>query len=393
MQVWRRNPSRAAAAACAVAVALSLLAGSSIGAHATAWKPVRAAALEPRVPSLLAFGDSIAAGEGTGPSGGFPDNAGAYPNLTAARLGVNALNFAASGATSSSVLTEQLPQSEGYLAQHPAVQPRLITLTVGANDIDFVGCLESIGFGLIGANAPDPCSGSTFTDHIATLRTNLTAIVGRVQHDFPGVPIAVTRYFDMFPVAVTTQHSSVCSLMPYLWALHEAQQGHLASLGWSIVNRSFDSKVASFQGQLHDHAVAVLNTLNDAIATGAGKGATVVPLDFTGHDFCADYPGAGTGWVFAPAATGHIEVHWSALSRTRDFAFAPADTCAPQTPAPGCNEVAPIQSSGTKSFGEGFQKVTVDYRVNVALNGFPHLTPAGNAQVAGVIAGALQPHG
>jgi lysophospholipase L1-like esterase len=389
MQAWRHHPSRVAAGACAVVVAVSVLAGSSIAARATAWQSVHAAATRPPVPSLLAFGDSIAAGEGTGPSAGFPNNAGAYPSLVATRLGVQALNFAASGATSSSVLAGQLPQAEAYLAQHRAVQPRLITLTVGANDIDFVGCLESLGFGLIGAHLSDPCSGSTFADHITALRANLAAIIARLQHDLPGVPIAVTQYFDMFPAAVTTQKSSVCSLMPYLWALNEAQQGHLVSLGWSIVNRSFDGNVAAYQGQLHDRTAAVLKTLNDTIVAGAGTAAKVVPLDFTGHDFCADYPGAGTGWIFAPAAGGHIDVHWAGLSRTRDFAFTPTDTCAPQVPAPGCNEVAPIQTSGTKSFHEALQKVSVDYRFNIALNGFPHLTPAGSTQVASVIAAAV----
>ncbi len=377
MHVWRRYPSRVAAGLCSVVVAASLLAGWSIGAHATAWpSPTRA---------LFAFGDSIAAGEGVGPSSGFPDNPGAYPNAVASQLQLHAFNFAVSGATSASVLSSQLPQAEQYVAQHRAVQPRLITLTVGANDIQFVDCLESLGFGLVGANTPDPCSGSTFDQHVAALRTNIAAFVARVHGDFPGVQIAITQYFDMFPTAVTAEKSSVCSLMPYLWALHEAQQGHLASLGWSIVNRSFDGKVAAYQGQLHDHTLAVLRTLNDAIAAGAGPSASVVPLDFTGHDFCADYPGAGVGWIFAPAATGHIDVHWAGLSRTRDFAFAPTDTCTPQRPAPGCNEVDAIQTAGTKSFSEAFQKVTVDYRVDVALNAFPHLTPAGNTQVARVI--------
>ncbi len=384
MHVWRRHPSRVAAGLCAVVVAASLLAGWSIGAHANAFPTP--------TPALLAFGDSIAAGEGVGASAGFPDNTRAYPNGVAAQLQLHAFDFAVSGATSATVLSKELPQAERYLAQHRNVKPRLVTLTVGANDIDFVGCLESMGFGLVGGDAPDPCSGSTFDAHLAALRTNIAAFVARVHTDFPGVRVAITQYFDMFPTAVTAQKSSVCSVMPYLWALHEAEQGHLVSLGWSIVNRSFDEKVAAFQGQLHDHALAVLESLNDAIATSAGSSATVVPLDFTGHDFCADYPGAGVGWVFAPAATGHIDVHWAALSRTRNFAFAPTDTCAPQQPSPGCNVVPPLRANGTKSFNEALQKVTVNYSFDVALNGFPHLTPAGNAQVATLIAHAVPQH-
>jgi lysophospholipase L1-like esterase len=366
---------------CAVVVATSLLVVWSATAHPTAATPPTHA--------LFAFGDSISAGEGVGTASGFPDNASAYPALVAAHRGLQPFNFSVSGATSSTVLGVQLPQAEQYVAHHRAVQPRLITLTIGANDIDFVDCLQSIGLGILGADKADPCSGATFDAHIATLRTNIAAIVARVQRDFPGVPIAVTQYFDMFPAAPTAQKSSVCSLMPYLWALHEAEQGHLVSLGWSIVNRSFDDKVAAFQGQLHDHALAVLHTLNDTIASSVGSAATIVPLDFTGHDFCADYPGAGSGWIFAPAAGGHIEVHWAGLSRTRDFAFLPTDTCVPQQPGPGCNVVAPIHTSGTKSFREALQRVTVDYRFDIALNAFPHLTPAGNAHVASVITSAV----
>ena len=65
--------------------------GASLGA------PARGFA----APVIVAFGDSIAAGEGSGADHGFPDNPAAYSAVLASRLGGSSYNFSITGACAS----------------------------------------------------------------------------------------------------------------------------------------------------------------------------------------------------------------------------------------------------------------------------------------------------
>src|SRR5476649_2553827 len=52
-------------------------------------------------PVVVSFGDSIAAGEGSGADHGYPDNPAAYSAVLAARLGGTSYNFSITGACAS----------------------------------------------------------------------------------------------------------------------------------------------------------------------------------------------------------------------------------------------------------------------------------------------------
>ena len=123
---------------------------------------------------LVAFGDSVAAGEGdtaSFPSGSsclssqavaycgydqdeWTDSPDAYPTVLAQSLGWSANNFAISGACAEQSEGPLLPNCEG--SRHPTVSqeiatastmqlhPSLVTLTVGADDIDFKDCFFAL---------------------------------------------------------------------------------------------------------------------------------------------------------------------------------------------------------------------------------------------------------
>jgi hypothetical protein len=115
---------------------------------------------------LYAFGDSVAAGYGLAPLPG--TNAQAYPALLAQKLNLPYQNFANVGACASRA-DGTFPRSNLYPSGEPrsgcssfrsvseqiasapkTPQPRLITLTVGANDIQFDSCFEAALTGLGG---------------------------------------------------------------------------------------------------------------------------------------------------------------------------------------------------------------------------------------------------
>lgn len=90
----------------------------------------------------VALGSSFAAGPGVGPNTpGTPPRCGRgtlnYPNLLAARLKLSLTDATCSGATTEHVLgpwNEVPPQIESVTAD-----ARLVTITIGGNDVNFVG--------------------------------------------------------------------------------------------------------------------------------------------------------------------------------------------------------------------------------------------------------------
>ncbi len=105
--------------------------------------PARAAAITGRPLSLVALGDSISCGQGVGVHVA-PDST--WPVLLAAALGAAPVVLATPGARVRDVLTEQLRPAL-------AVQPDIVTLLVGLNDVLWAGSC-AVGPELVEVLAP-----------------------------------------------------------------------------------------------------------------------------------------------------------------------------------------------------------------------------------------------
>jgi lysophospholipase L1-like esterase len=372
----------------------------------------RAQAAPSSGPTIVSFGDSIAAGEGSGADHGYPDNPAAYTAVLAGRLGGTSYNFSITGACASagsgaaagtdssecrvskSIMTQQIPAARKL---GPATA-NVVTITVGADDIHFSDCFRALVFTLGGppsAGEPDPCAAAQLATHLQALSTNLATVLLTVRTMYPTAKIAVTGYGNVIPQFVDSRPQSLCSAVNYLYAYELFKNGGVTALAKPLITGSFGKQVGAFQERLYLYANGVLKQLNSTIQTVASShGATYVPVDLTGHDFCQDYASSTQGWVFAPQATGGVSANWHGVGHSKKFNFQPHTICAPLEPSPGCNVYAPIARSGVKKVtlvkvGPVAAKATVTYDFSAVLNDFPHLTPNGQAAVAGMVRTSL----
>ena len=156
--------------------------------------------------AVLGLGDSIAAGYGLGPSSGFGDNPGAYPAVLAKTLGVPVQNFAVEGSCASKAEDDCGDRTDvaGQLALVPqGFTPTVITLTVGADDINFSGCFKFIlqknDLGM--TNPDDPCSKEKLNNHLSAFESNLAADLDAISAKYPGASILMMDYYNPFPPA------------------------------------------------------------------------------------------------------------------------------------------------------------------------------------------------
>ena len=355
-------------------------------------------------PTIVSFGDSIAAGEGSGADHGYPDNPAAYSAVLAGRLGGTSYNFSITGACASagtgaapgtdssecrvskSIMTQQIPAARKL---GPATAD-VVTITVGADDIHFSDCFRALVFTLGGppsTGEPDPCAAPQLTTHLQALATNLATVLSTVKTMYPTAKIAVTGYGNVIPQYVDARPQSLCSAVNYLYGVRASSSkgGGVTALAKPLITGSFGKQVGAFLERLYLYAANVLQQLNTTIRTVASSHhATYVPVDLTGHDFCQDYASSTQGWVFAPKATGGVSVNWHGIGRSKKFNFQPHTLCVPQEPSPGCNVYAPVARSGVKKvtlvkIGPVSAKATVTYDFSAVLNDFPHLTPNGQA--------------
>ena len=80
------------------------------------------------------------------------------------------------------------------------MKPDLVTLTVGANDIQFGDCFQAI-FLKTGTN---PCNGSTFQTDLKALGKNLSVLLTKIKALFPGTPIYMMKYYNPLPTPPTS---------------------------------------------------------------------------------------------------------------------------------------------------------------------------------------------
>lgn len=136
----------------------------------------------------LALGDSIPSGTDLSDGVGYPQRLGQQLADAGGRT-VRLHNRARAGEQSAGVLT-------GQLADLRALQPELVTLTIGANDFLIPG-IECAAAAL-DENPRTRCNGTPLLNAVPMFERNLRAIVQRLARE-TGAAIVVTTYFNPFP--------------------------------------------------------------------------------------------------------------------------------------------------------------------------------------------------
>jgi lysophospholipase L1-like esterase len=361
----------------AVALAMTLVGGvTAIRASASAGVSRK---------QLLALGDSVAAGHGLGPDG----NSSAYPALIGAQTGYEVDNYAVSGACVASKfetapfaiddgtptdcprsgnVVDQLQRAE---ADHAA--PSIITLTVGANDLRFVGCFESAtGFGSGG----DQCARSPdFETRQTALAHNLAGLLTAIDRHYPSARVILTQYYNPLPPPAASGHA--CRAFYYA-----AAANGLVDTVEKYATGHMDAAAGEYQRSMYEQAAAFVAGLNQSIQVAADTHhAQAVALDFTGHDLCGEYENY-TPWIFAPTASATLSVGGRLLTheatQTYTFSLTAKDTCTCDPSKPG-GTIAPKDWS--LSSGLGALDVSL-HDVHWDANGTPHPNAAGQSAIA-----------
>jgi len=327
--------------------------------------------------AVLAFGDSIAAGYGLGPSEGFPDNPDAYSAILAQKLGYDSQNYAVEGVCAGIGNDCPAHSVDWQIQQVPAsFTPSLITLTVGADDINFGGCFESIiENGDESMQSPaDPCYPATLSRHLADFKRKLASDLTTLQGKYPGVPIQVMDYYNPLPPAPAAEQSACLFSDVATLTYEHAQIGWLNTVDTFILHHSkFNSDARTVQGLLYKDAQTVLNQLNTAINTTANGHATVVNTnDFAGHDICAQ----GSEWVFSPTFAIDMSLKVGSVSKSAHLEIGGDEAC----PDP----VSPVDKNFkiSEQFKNSFLHISGSLNIAGGLNCLPHPTVAGQTAIA-----------
>ncbi len=355
---------------------------------------------------VVAFGDSVAAGEGNGVGPGlsastgkcvaamataycgyqdrrWTDSPDAYPAVLARRLGLAVDDFAQSSACAKGGLPNcdgatptvagQLSQAEGM-----GLHPSLVTLTVGADDINFKGCFQQ----LVGVAPTPPCADSPAD--LATIRTNVASDLAAMAAAYPGVPIYLTGYYDPLPASLTASFGpdSLCSDGPVLYALHliqtEGLGGGVGALT-ALLQGSSSGASSRYLDGVRSEATVVENdldaTLKGAVADARARSVPVhmIDLDFSGHDFCQGYPGGTGSWVLAPS----VRVVSPLAAVVSSVSYQPTIGCA--VVDAGCRVQVDVSGRWQHSV----------YSFVVDANDFPHPDPGGQTAIASALRRAM----
>lgn len=327
--------------------------------------------------AVLAFGDSIAAGYGLGPSEGFPDNPGAYSAILAQKLGYDSQNYAVEGVCAGIGNDCPAHSVDWQIQQVPAsFTPSLITLTVGADDINFGGCFESIikdGDESMQSQA-DPCNQTTLSRHLADFKRKLATDLNTLKGKYPGVPIQVMDYYNPFPSAPAARQSACLFSDVAALTYDNARMGWLDTVKRFILHHGqFSSDARTVQGLLYQDAQSVLNQLNGAINTASSGLATVVNTnDFAGHDICAH----GSEWVFAPTFAVDMSLKVGPVGKSAHLSIGGDEVC----PDP----VSPVDKNFkiSKEFKNTFLRISGSIDIAGGLNCLPHPTLDGQTAIA-----------
>jgi lysophospholipase L1-like esterase len=345
--------------------------------------------------SVLGLGDSVTAGYGLGPSEGDHDNPSAYPLVLAKQLGIPGDDEAVEGACASSAggpFKEFDCQDRDSLATQiqdvPDDQdPSLITLSIGADDIDFSACIRNIMFydksrlvdpqpDLDMTSPLDPCSARRLNRALASFSHNFETDLNAIKDKFPDASVQVMNYYDPFPAAPASA-ADTCELFSDATLANKYAE---FDRNWEAVagyyfhqHQAYLRASAQTQAKVADDAGSILDDLNGAIgkdveqAAANGLDATVVDTsDIDDHGVCA----GNAAWLFTP--TGKLSLHLFGFTPfTYNFGSG-QPVCTDASDNETGNEPSPVEI-GTRAFG-----ITLEFKINC----MPHPTAVGQQQLA-----------
>jgi len=277
--------------ASAAMVASALLTGAASAPAAATNTPA-----PPPGSTYVALGSSYAAGASISPTGpadptGCGRSAAAYPAVVATRLKLALVDAACGGAVTGDLTTQsQVTRgANGSMVSLPpqiesvTAETRLVTITVGGNDINYVGQLIAAACqGTLTTTPSDPTanylkqygfctpwSDSAVDTALAQVGDNIAGVVRAVHAKAPQARIVLVDYLDVLPA-----DGKPCASLP----IPQTQQKTL----------------------LEDARKLALATRHAAQETGAELVSAA--QDGRGHDACSSAPWV-TGWDFAPGVT------------------------------------------------------------------------------------------
>ena len=183
-----------------------MLVGAAVAAMLAA-QPAQAnaAVTLPAGSKYVALGSSFAAGPGIPPTEpGGPAACGRssrnYANLVADRLKLALTDATCSGATTANVLTDS---QAGLPPQINAVTPdtRLVTMTIGGNDVDYLGSLDSYACQDSGGTSCGAVDQNAINQGLLTVGSHITAVIDAVRTRAPRARVVVVDYQTILPVA------------------------------------------------------------------------------------------------------------------------------------------------------------------------------------------------
>ena len=155
--------------------------------------------------NYVAMGDSVAAGQGAGnvanDTCGTTD--GAYANTVASTLHLSMTNIACGGASlPQGILGLQPIDTDSQIDKlYQLPTPAIITLTIGANDAQWIQVLTNC----LHQTCDQPAAKATFDADTAMISTNLKTFYDSLEdHYGDTVPhVFTTGYYDVFPTGVS----------------------------------------------------------------------------------------------------------------------------------------------------------------------------------------------
>jgi hypothetical protein len=276
-----------------------------------------------------------------------------------------------------SVAHDQLPAAEAQLTRPPT----LVTLTIGANDIEW-GLCSIFQLSPVALPFADPCAEPALTRNLQALEENLTGVVNAIATRFPGTAIALTTYYNPFPPAPTDAGSAeVCPIFRPIAAIKRS--GSLTDL------LAFGDAAAAVQAETHAMAESVLGRLNQVIERVASRAnATTVRLDFRGHDFCQVQTGGSVEetWAYGPEVSASLKVTGTVpLPASLEWDFIFPDACADPSLDPGpFGQEEPVRAQTPSG-------AAYEFTGSFAVNCLPHPTGIGQQRIAEEIRGRIAP--